>query len=148
MPLRPARRLALALAVAAAAALSAGASEAQDAAPRARDEAPRADAATAPPLAALGLVPLEREPSARAARAPRRAAVARQLPRGAVWTASAGSLPRLADRVRAPVFRGETSVHVPLGERLSLRTTLVEHYDGSAAKSNTLQTLVGFALRF
>ena len=139
--LRIACPLALALGFFAAAAVPASAGE-----PEARSA--RFEETSAPPHAAFGLLQLDRDLLSRSARAPRKARVAFGLPRGATWTASAGSLARPSDRARAPVFRGETSILLPLGERLGLRTTLVETYDATAGKSNTLQGLVGVALQF
>jgi hypothetical protein len=57
------------------------------------------------PHAAPGLLQLDRDPLSRSARAPRKARMALELPLGDTWTASAGSLARQSDRVRAPVFR-------------------------------------------
>jgi hypothetical protein len=137
--LRIARSLAVAAVLFAAVPAFAGGSE---------SGSPSFEEPAAPPHAAFGRLQLDRDLLSRSARSARKPRVALELPLGATWTASAGSMAWLADRVRAPAFRGETSILVPLGNRLGLRTTLVETYDGAAGKSNTVVGLVGVALQF
>jgi hypothetical protein len=113
----------------------------------------RFETESAPRLAAFGLLEGGGDPLERLAfRGSRRAGLALELPYGALWTASAGSLRPRADWAQGPILRGETSVIFPLGDRFAFKTTLVDHYDASPtaedADANTFQTLVGISMLF
>lgn len=106
----------------------------------------------APQLAAFGLLEGGRDPLGRLTRrARRKAGFALDLPKGARFTASAGSLQPRATWVQGPVLRSETSIVLPLGERFAVQTTLIDLYHASPAEdadSNVFQTLVGVSLQF
>jgi hypothetical protein len=127
----------------------------QDAGDESRSEQralPRFETESAPRLAAFGLLEGGGDPLERLAlRGSRRAGLGLDLPYGAFWSASAGSLRPRADRVQGPVLRGETSVSFPLSDRFAFKTTLVDLYDASPAEdadANTFQALVGVSLLF
>jgi len=113
---------------------------------------PRFETEPAPRLAAFGLLEGGGDPLERLAfRGSRRAGLALDLPYGALWTASAGSLRPRADWAQGPILRGETSVIFPLSDRFAFKTTLVDRYDASPAEdadANTFQTLVGVSMLF
>ena len=106
----------------------------------------------APKLASFGLLEGGRDPLGRLTRrARRKAGFALDLPKGARFTASAGSLQPRATWVQGPFLRSETSVVLPLGDRFAVQTTLVDLYHASPADdadSNVFQTLVGVSLQF
>jgi hypothetical protein len=113
---------------------------------------PRFELESAPRLAAFGLLEGGRDPLERLGRhSPRKAGLALELPMGASWTASAGSLRSRSGWAQGSVLRSETRVSLPLGERLAFETTLVDLYDASPADhadADAFQTLVGVSLRF
>jgi hypothetical protein len=106
----------------------------------------------APQLAGFGVLEGGRDPLGRLTRrARRKPGFTLDLPKGAHFTASAGSLQPRATWVQGPVLRSETSVVLPLGDRFAVQTTLVDLYHASPAEgadSNVFQTLVGVSLQF